>query len=280
MKIYIANESQQQFGGGFSFLDNFSKLASDVITDNYEEADIFFVAGASMIKPERAEQAKKDGKKVVLRVDNFLKHTRNGGKGMSRMKSISHMADLVIYQSKWARDFLCSWTTKNGPVILNGVDTDLFKPSGRKDKIVYLYSRYNKDDSKHWVDAQYYFMREWQQDRSIELWLVGRFSDELRENNFDFYNGENFRYLGIATKESMAAIYQNTTNFLYTYFADACSNTLIEALVSGCHIPDYCNYYLQTGGAPEIISKFRTEGREYFSLERMVNEYKEALGSL
>jgi hypothetical protein len=67
-----------------------------------------------------------------------------------------------------------------------------------------------------------------------------------------------------------------TGKFLYTYFNDACSNSLIEALVSGCEIVGD-EYYRNTGGAPEIITKFTEYGRDYFGLERMCTQYYEVM---
>jgi hypothetical protein len=58
--------------------------------------------------------------------------------------------------------------------------------------------------------------------------------------------------------------------FLYTYLNDACSNTLLEARASGMEIIDV-HGRLQTGGAPEIMEL------DDLSLERMCNQYKEAL---
>lgn len=278
--IYIANESQQKLGGGFSFLSNLIKGMPEPITDSYEEADTVFIASASMVKPEVAQKAKADRKKVVLRIDNFLKHTRNQGKGMSRMKTIAHTADVVIYQSEWARDFLSPYTSKTGPVILNGVDTKIFNSEGRVENPhpVYLYSRFNRDESKNWNVAAYHFMREHQRDQLVKLNIVGQFSQELVINNFDFYQDEIYKFWGIQPPEVMARVYKQSDYFLYTYFADACSNSLIEALLSGCEIPEYCSYYLSTGGAREIVSKFKQEGSEYFSLERMCQDYREVLG--
>lgn len=275
--IYIANQSEQKFGGGFSFIDNLRKALPDKITENYDEAEVFFVAGASMIKPELAHQAKKDGKRVILRVDNFLKHTRNQGKGMSRMLSVAHTADVVVYQSEWARDFLSPYLNKTGPVIRNGIDLDLFKPTGEHDNKIFLYSRFNRDNSKNWEEAQYFFMKEAQRNTDSRLWIVGQFSPELVNYNFDFFNGENIKFWGVLDPLAMATVYQSAGNFIYTYFADACSNTLIEALCSGCQVPEFCRYYLMTGGAPEIMRAFRVSGREYFSLQRMGDEYGQLL---
>ncbi len=91
------------------------------------------------------------------------------------------------------------------------------------------------------------------------------------EYNFDFYNGERFRYMGEQT--NMADVYRRNKYFLYTYLNDACSNTLLEARASGCEIVDVYGM-LQTGGAPEIMAC------EDISLERMIKQYKEEMEKL
>jgi glycosyltransferase involved in cell wall biosynthesis len=65
---------------------------------------------------------------------------------------------------------------------------------------------------------------------------------------------------GVLGKEEMADLYRNCGKFLYTYYNDACSNTLIEALCSGCEVVGD-KYYRKTGGAAEIMAAFRGRWR-------------------
>lgn len=265
MKIYLPNFEPNRQGGGWTFQHNF---ASNVgTTAIYEEADIYFIAGASMLQRSEVEKAKKDGKKIVLRVDNALRNSRNRGTGMTRMKDFADMADLVIYQSKWARNFLYPYLKKDGPVILNGVDTKIFKSSETPPPDdTYLYVRSSRDEGKQWIMAWYWFVNN-----KGTLNIVGKFSSDNLEWGFDFYNGEDFRFLG--ERRDMANIYKRNKYFLYTYLNDACSNTLLEARASGCEIIDVYGM-LGTGGAKEIMEL------EDISLERMCREYTEAINVL
>lgn len=282
MKIYIARYEAGRIGGGWSFQDNFAKGMGDKITSNYQEADVYFIAGPSMVQRNEVQQAKADGKKIVLRIDNAVRNSRNRNTGMSRMRDFAEWADLVIYQSGWAQDYLMPFLGKEGKVILNGVDTGLFRPStGIADPHTILYSRFNRDETKNWEAARYWFSRYAEKHPQARLVIVGQFSRELKEANFDFYNGENYRYLGVVSKQEMADIYRNCGKFLYTYFNDACSNTLIEALCSGCQIVGD-KYYRRTGGAAEVLavhecSKAHDRGNRFFSLERMCLQYEEAI---
>lgn len=257
--------SQNKIGGGWSFANNLSRISAP-----YDEAEVYLIPGATMVERSEVERAKADGKKIVLRVDNHLLPSRNRNTGMSRLKGYAEQADLLVYQSEWARDYLKDFTKKDGIVIMNGTDTELFKPSTKtKD---YVYARSSRINEKGWEMARYWFSRN----GSGTLNIVGKFSYENLEYNFDFYNGETFRYYGLVSREALATLLSSTAHFLYSYFMDACSNTLIEALVSGCEVIDVYGM-LGTGGAPEIMNKFKSEGREYFSLDRVCKEYEDKI---
>lgn len=257
---------------------NIKKGLGDQATDNYEEATHYFICGPTMVQREEVHQAKRDGKKIVLRLDNAVRNSRNRNTGMSRMKDFAQLADVVIYQSQWAFDYLFPFTQADGQVIINGCDQSIFNLEGRNPGLdSYLYSRYNRDETKNFEMARYEFSQIHIQEPASQLTILGNFSDELKQGNFDFYNNENVMYLGVITDpKNMAKLLKTVSFFLYSYFNDACSNTLIEALSCGVSIHDVAGM-LSTGGAPEIMDKYMQYGREYFSLERMTKDYVEAL---
>jgi glycosyltransferase involved in cell wall biosynthesis len=285
MKIYMAKLELGRTGGGWSFQDNFYNGLKEFVTENYDEADIYFISSPSMVQRDEVQKAKADGKKVVLRLDNAVRNSRNRNTGMTRMKDFAEWADLLIYQSNWAKDYLHEFLGKDGVVILNGTDTNVFRPGntpGNPNTV--LYSRFNRDETKNYEVARYWFSRFSADTPGSNLFIVGQFGQEIREANFDFYNGELYRYLGVLDKQTMAELYSQCGKYLYTYFNDACSNTLIEALCSGCEVVGD-KYYRKTGGAAEIMAVFEQAGsldkaRRFFSIERMCMQYKEALEAL
>lgn len=277
MRIHLAKYEPTRQGGGWAWQGSFAK---GIQTYDYENSDVFMIAGASMLSRDEVQKAKDDGKKIVLRVDNFLKNSRNRNTGMTRMADFSEWSDLIIYQSEWAKAFLSPFLgKKRSAVILNSVDEKVFNTENisRQTNTTYLYSRYNRDESKNWPIAQYWFQKIHQKDPSAELLIAGNFSPELVENEFDFYAGERIKYFGVLPNRGMADIYRISEYFMYPYWKDACSNTLIEALMCGCKI--YSNEFLLDGSAKEIIDKFN-EDPSYFNLGRMINEYSEELGKL
>jgi glycosyltransferase involved in cell wall biosynthesis len=269
VKCHILNYEPNRTGGGWTAA---RYLAEGIGNVPYQDADIVLVTGATMATHDQVAKAKSDGKKIVLRVDNAVRDSRNRGTGMTRMKAFYDSADLVIFQSRWARDFLEPFLStdgqslsKNAVVILNGVDTKRFTPGTPKEDS-YLYVRSSRDEGKQWIMAWYWFVNN-----PGTLEIVGKFSSENIDWNFDFYNGEKFRFMG--EQSYMPDVYRRNKYFLYTYLNDACSNTLLEARASGCEIIDVYGM-LKTGGAPEIMAC------RDISVERMIREYKFAMEAI
>lgn len=298
MKIYIASEyKDKKSGGGFVFTHNFAMIMSRMgvdIVDTHMDADIVFIPGPTMLNDKelfRDIQARK--KPIVLRVDNAVRDSRNRGTGMSRMVKYASAASAIVYQSHWAENFIGAYLDKQckpafirfqeeNParrlverrVILNGVDTHVFFPSqnqdervrrDRKDPVV-IYSRHNRDEVKGWHIAWYWYVEFARQHKDAGLWLLGQFSPELQEYNFDFFDGEYVKYWGDVTdRDEYAKILRSADIFFAPYDYDACSNAVLEARASGLKIvtrPD------PTGGLKEVM-----DPNLDVSLERMGREY-------
>lgn len=262
MNTHIANYEPERRGGGWTAARYLYEGLGGV---PYDQADTYLICGPTMVSHDQVSQAKRDGKKIVLRIDNAVRDSRNRGSGMTRMLAFAEAADQIIYQSNWAREFLYPFTKKDGAVILNGVDTKRFT-KGNPPEDSYLYVRSSRDEGKGWINAWYWFVNN-----PGVLEIVGKFSSENLDYGFDFYNGERFRFMG--EQRDMADVFRRNKYFLYSYWCDACSNTLLEARASGCEIIDV-HGALQTGGAPEIMAC------EDISKERMIKEYQECLSAV
>lgn len=282
VKIHIAKSDQHRTGGGWSWISNMKKAIPSHLS-SYEDSDIYVIPSPSMVTKEEVDKAQSDGKRIVLRVDNIVRNSRNRNTGMSRMKRFASQANLIIYQSHFAKELLLPFLELDGEVIHNSVDTDIFHDRGRQEDVTakFMYSRVNRDETKNWEMARFVFQQEsLKRNGDAHLNIVGHFSPELIEYNFDFYMNEKYNYWGIMTDpESLATIYRNSDYFLYTYWNDACSNSLIEALCCGCTITNSFNM-ANTGGAPELLMMFNEKGTDYFSLDRMGREYIQAMEKL
>lgn len=280
MKVTLPNYDTSAIGGGWTFIGNFIKAMAGNLTD-YNEADIFFIPSASMVSRDEVERAKHDNKKIVLRCDNIIRNSRNRNTGMSRMKDFSDWADLVIFQSEFAEELLNPYLkTEQWKVIYNSADESIFNENGRVEgQNRYYYGKHSSDETKNWEMARVAYQQVQEDMPDATLNLVGRFDGNLQEYNFDFYNNEQYKYWGYITDpQVMANIYRQSDWFIYTYFNDACSNSLIEALL--CGVKPYDPFYmLDTGGTPEIIERYYKRDK-YFELKRMGDDYKLAFASV
>lgn len=283
MKIALPNDSKQGIGGGWSFQRNLTKglqALGQTVVENPLEADVALICGVTMVTKETVRALRDKGVKIVVRLDNVPRNSRNKGAGTTRLKRFSEIADEVIWQGEWCRYYLKDFIGKEGVIIHNGVDQDIFNEKGEvvtllegnkfDRKNVYLYSRFNRDETKMWEAAWYEYQLIQRENKDAHLFIVGKFSDEQREYGFDFFRGENVHYLGILDDPiKMAALMRGCGNLLATYYNDAFSNTYIEALCSGMSLykPN------MSGGTPEMLQLWEEKGRDYFNLQRMAQNY-------
>jgi len=276
MKIYNPNISKQTLGGGHTFRRNLEKALSGKVefVNTWPECDIFLISSVTIVDKGEVHEAKKAGKKIVLRVDNMPRKSRNSRMSPAeRMKEFAEMADAVIYQSKWALKWIGSYLGQHGFIIRNGVDTDIFYPLGikeEKDYKKFLMIQYNRDENKRMTEAFDMFSKEWMEDSNNQLEIVGNFSPELVGANFDFFRGEGYNYWGvIEDRMQLANIMRSCDILLYPSYSDACPNTVIEA--KSCGMKVWHHGHAGVGEAASI---------EDPSLKRMGNEYLELFNKI
>jgi len=293
MKIYLANQSKQSLGGGWTFMQNLKTVLKDKVefVDNAWDCDIYFISGATMVNRDEVKAAKEEGKKIVLRVDNIPRNSRNRNTGTTRLYDFAQLADHVVFQSEWAKDKMLPLLDaerdeisndnnnflygqggkkqfKDWSIIYNGVNTDIFKPEGghivkSPDWKYYLINRLNRDNNKRLEEALDIFTDIWRENKKSKLYIIGKFSPELIDAYFDFYLGESFECLGvISSQESLAEIYRTCDTLIYPSYSDACPNVVLEARACGLSV-----WHSGHAGIPEIMAL------EDISLERMGREY-------
>lgn len=273
MKIYAGNTKPDGIGGGFTFWRNFKKgMAQKVhFVDRWEDCDIFFITSVTTSEKNEVYQAKQAGKKIVLRVDNVPRKSRNKRSSPhERLKEFSEMADVVIYQSQWAKDY-CFPLCGDGIVIYNGVDQEIFKPNEEiRNPNRYLFAYHGKNEQKNWSEAWLRFQYIARENPNSEFWFIydfGRDTEELRNAGYDFWNGEKYRHLdAVDSPEDMATVLQSCGGHIYPAIADASPNIVLEARACGLNILYPSERSLS--GTQELIDL------KDISLERMCDEYE------
>jgi glycosyltransferase involved in cell wall biosynthesis len=278
MILYLTQRNRKNaIGGGWTFNKNLEKALGDKVqfTDSIEECDIYFVSGVTQAEKGDLDKAISLKKKIVFRVDNIPKPSRNRGMdSLAKMKQYADASDVVVYQSKWSQH-LTEHYCGEGVVIYNGVDTQLFNTTGTYLQLnnrnkVYLYVAHSSNENKRFEEARYWFNQYWRDDRNIELWLVGRFDNE--QYNYDFLEGEKVRNFGVVeSRKVLSNIYRTADTLIYPAFADSCPNTVLEARASNCEIINVN----PVGGTLELLNKdlditLERMGREYLALFDLV----------
>ena len=296
MGLFIANESKQKLGGGFVFIDNLKKGAKDVarIVPNWQDAHGILIPSVTMVNRKVIEdvmaynQHKPDSrKKIILRVDNMPKDSRNRGTAFSRMKDYGMWADEIAFQSKWARDYVGGWLEHKHKVdsskfhtILNGVDTEFFnyndEPKKRGD--TFIFTTFNTDENKRIDEALYDFHRRSMYAQRANkpipfLKLVGNFDKYRVEYGFDFFGDERVQYYPpISDRKEMAKMYRSCQYLYFPAFADAAPNTVAEAMACGC-TPLLIN---KVGGTQEVVDNY---SKKTITIQEMAQQYCELVRS-
>ena len=264
---------QDGIGGGFTFWRNFKKGMGKLVhfVDNWQDSDIVFITGITQVDKEEIHQAEKAGKKIVLRVDNVPRKSRNKrSTPHERLKEFGELADVVIYQSKWAKDY-CQPLCGDGVVIYNGVDTDVFKPEPSiSNPNRYIYAYHGKNEHKNFHEAHLRFQYIFRNNKDAEFWFIYDFRNDLEElskANFDFWQGEKYLHLPQqTTPEAMAEILQQCGGgLIYPSISDASPNIVLEAKACGC--PILYPAQKELAGTQELLEL------EDITLERMCEEY-------
>lgn len=267
--IHIANQSKQTLGGGFIFIENLKKGAKNSarFVDKWEEAHAVLICSVTQTERSVVQAAKAANKKIILRIDNMPKDSRNRGTAFSRMKDFGMWADVIVFQSEWSREYVGKWLEFNhgvdlskSKIIYNGVDPEFFyhhdNPESRGE--TYLYTTYNTDENKRFPEAAYDFhLKHWNAIRNKQkpptLKLVGQFGKDLPGYNFDFFNGEKVSYEPpVADRKKMASVMRSCQYLYFPAFADASPNTVGEAMACGC-TPLLVN---PVGGTKEVVDLF------------------------
>jgi glycosyltransferase involved in cell wall biosynthesis len=285
-KIYICNSSKQQLGGGFSFLKNFIRgcKGKAEIVKTWQECSIAFIAGSTMADKDEVNLIKNSGKKIILRLDNVAKNSRNRNTSTSRISKFSLMADFIIFQSQWSKEYVGNWLSyrhgvnlKKSKVIYNGVDPEFFyhkdDPTTRGE--TYLFSTFNTDENKRFPEAAYDFhLRNFDALKNKKpiphLTLVGNIPGG-KEYNFDFFNEEKYTYYPpIEDRKILGDIYRKNKYLYFPAYNDASPNTVGEAMACGCK-PLLIN---PSGGSAEVVEQFN---KHIITIDEMCDQYLEVM---
>lgn len=283
LKIFVVQESKGKIGGGWTFIDNLYRSTEgklEYVLDPMD-ADLFFIPSATMVTKKYVRDLKEryHDRPFVLRVDNLPPNHRNSGEGWSRLVTCADAANLIIFQSEWAKNHIAPILLDNienpdkeTTIIYNGVDIFHFNPDGKNllDKEVtltngitgklgefsprFLFYLSSSDPTKRIEEAIHLF-REYSarmKKSSVNPLLIfaGKgYPKEYVDYNFEFTNDENILYLPDAlNRDQSAQLYRSVDGLIFPAYGNACSNTVLEAMASGINV-----LYQAYGGQDELL---------------------------
>lgn len=211
-------------------------------------------------------QASRNGVRIVQRLNGMnwvhrktntgLRHFLRAEVNNFILSSIRSMADRIIYQSNFSRDWwhrVRGETRYPGAVIYNGVDLDQFSPLGEgtppNDRTRILMVEGNLGGGyEGGLDAAVQMIKllNRRQDRPTELMVVGNAPEILRRH----YEGCGceIQWRGVVKREAIPAIDRSAHMLLSADVNAACPNSVIEAMACGLPVIGY-----DTGALMELL---------------------------
>jgi glycosyltransferase involved in cell wall biosynthesis len=183
--------------------------------------------------------------KIVQRIDGSAQDYGRGTVWDYRQAKVNRIADLTIFQSKYGRYATrekFGVIRKDGPVIHNPVDTELFAPDGTRSSIPSSprigYVGFSTNPKKG-VDQ---FYRVAKKNPDLEFILVGPFK---QRSGF-----RNIHYTGYVNRHEVAGLLRNCHFFVFFSQNEACPNVVLEAMATGLPV-----LYLDSGGTRELVGE-------------------------
>ncbi len=135
-------------------------------------------------------------------------------------------------------------------VIYNGIDTDLFKPTGSKDnifRILCVARLIERKGIKYLIEATAKLVKDY---NNIKLVLAGEgnIKDELQEQAQILGIEKQVEFKGLIEKSGLPEIYNQAKVFVLPSLNEGMSNTILEAMACGLPI-----IATNTGGTQELV---------------------------
>ncbi len=237
-------------GGGFRFLASFKswlRAQGFAVTESIlAPFDVLFVnswqtsPGLLLLGLLRNPHAR-----VVHRIDGSAQDYGRGAKADLMQARVNRLVDATIFQSTYSR---LSTREKfhvirgDGPVIHNPVDTNTFRPDGKRRDLSgacrVACCAWSTNPMKGAADVYAVARRN----PHVRFILIGRYPDAPVLSNL--------QHLGVLPTPELAVAYRSCDVFLTFARNEACPNVVLEALASGLPV-----LYHPSGAASEIVGE-------------------------
>ena len=265
-RVCIPIKFQPQ-GGGFYFLDAFVSYLHGVgweVSQDIDSAyEVLFTNHWMTPYADILRGVRRNPRALIVqRIDGAAQNYGRDAEADERQAKVNKIADLTIFQSNYAR-----YSTRekypvikrDGPIIFNPVDLDVFNPNGERKK----YPRRTQVACVTWSTnafkglAQIYAVAK--QHPDIDFVLCGSFEDAP--------DLANIHKLGLLTRKDLAIALRSCQVLLTFSKNEACPNHVLEALACGLPV-----LYEDSGAMREVVGDC--------GLPTTVELFEEQLGSV
>jgi glycosyltransferase involved in cell wall biosynthesis len=254
------NEHGKIIGGGavkYSLLDT-------VFPHGGLEADVLYAVSSSHFPYllKLIEAAQQVGMPFVWNQNGAYFPSAYGAKiaaqGNVQMARCLHAADVVLYQSEFARtasDYFLGVCCGRSEVLYNAVDTERFVPKNNKlDGELILLTAGSHNDAYRLplaIETLARVRRSWPASRLI---VAGRASAvRMREVNSlvcEKHLDDVVEFVGGYSQQEAAMLFGRSHILLHTQYNDVCPSVVLEAMA--CGLPVVCS---KSGGTPELVGE-------------------------
>lgn len=274
MKIYfVINLNVKEKGGVFQFFGALKKYFTelDLVTENPEEADIFFISASQFVNDVLRLKLKYKDKVFIHRIDGPIRlyNTLYDPRDIIVNMINYNVADATVFQSNWSKLYsklLGIKDKKFEKVILNAPDPDIFNTINKlnfnpysKIKIISTSWSINKNkgfDTYQWLDENLDFNK-------FEYTFIGNTPIKFK----------NIKHIEPLDSISLATKLKENDIFISASKIEACSNALMEAL--HCGLPAIA---FNGSSNPEIINNNKLLFNDKIEIpsiiEEIINNYQ------
>ena len=180
------------------------------------------------------------------------------GNYLARNESMAlgyHLADYVFWQSKFCKKTSDKFLGKRrgeGEILYNSVDTNLFTPKFRNDKLFtfLITGNINKDNSYRIISVFKAIKELRKSYKKFHLYIAGNIENkyflELKSNEMGIADKVNF--IGRFNQFDAPKIYNLADAYITMTYKDNCPTAVLEAMSCGLPI-----VYSASGGIPELV---------------------------
>ena len=230
MKVIVQKSEGKTGKGKFTIrlTTALRKIGVEVINDTNARGDIALHIGRVHYKSRCRRNVLRLGPAHVNSAQNYKKLNKE------KYKSVKQV-DAIVYQSKYSKKVCRHFIGKRDvpeTIIFNGADPEAKCMAQMGDyKYNFIASTRKWIPQKRLEAIQNAFMDA--EIANSTLFICG---NTLNNRKYSTYSHGAIRYPGIVSDSALAGLYRRCNAMIHIPYLDACPNSVVEALVSGCPV--------------------------------------------